>query len=108
MKPKFEERLPDPMYLFRGRTGGIPCNPTGGPIPKKTWFKNNFRIDVSKPGGRITQHANGTLVINKVQDSDQGIYKCVAENSKGRDETSSRVRVVSKYCIFSLMQRAEV
>ena len=92
MKPQFVERLPDPMYLFRGRLSKIPCNPKGGPIPTKTWYKNNVLINLRLP--RYTQDVNGTLIIDKVDDTDRGQYKCVAVNTKGRAEMITNVLVV--------------
>ncbi|XP_065067285.1 fibronectin type III domain-containing protein-like isoform X2 [Rhopilema esculentum] len=92
VKPEFLKPLPDPMFIFRGRVGRIPCNPRGGPIPKKTWYKNNQIVNLNT--GRISQDVNGTLVINNVEDSDKGRYKCVAQNIKGSAETSADVQVV--------------
>ena len=34
-------------------------------------------------------------MIEHVNEKDQGIYKCVAVNSEGKDETSGRITVTS-------------
>ena len=36
------------------------------------------------------------LMIEHVNEKDQGIYKCVAVNSEGKDETSGRITVTSQ------------
>ena len=87
------------MFIFRGRVGRIPCNPRGGPIPKKTWYKNNQIVNLNT--GRISQDVNGTLVINNVEDSDRGRYKCVAQNMRGSAETSADVQVVGERALDS-------
>lgn len=97
MKPEFVERLPDPMYLFRGRVGKIPCNSRGGPVPKKTWYKNNQLVNLRL--ARYSQDVNGTLIINLVDNTDRGQYRCVAVNIKGRAEMVTNVIVVGMYSL---------
>ena len=83
------------MYLYRGRRGKLYCNPTGGPIPTKTWYKNNQLINLKLP--RYSQDVNGSLIISLVDDTDRGQYKCVAANIRGRAEMVANVQIVGGY-----------
>eukprot|EP00794_Sanderia_malayensis_P005991 gene5991-6687_t len=100
VKPSFKVRLPDPMYLFRGRIGRIPCNATGGPIPTKTWHFNNRIID--KTFKRLSVDGNGTLTILNVQDSDKGFYRCDARNRQGFASITANVIIVEPTAITQI------
>lgn len=41
------------------------------------------------------------LTINNIQQSDYGVYKCVAKNPRG--ETDGTIRLYSEYCVSSFI-----
>ena len=74
----------------------ITCRVTAGvPKPRISWYHNSVKI-VSN-GVYATIKENSDLLIPKLDDSLQGVYKCVAENMKGRDEASSTIMIICKY-----------
>lgn len=94
MKPVFKVPLDDPIYLFRSEKMFIHCNPAGGPIPEKVWKKEGTAI---KDDGHYKVHENGTLEITKVDDSDVGLFTCVATNPLGKAESSGTASVLSRF-----------
>ncbi|XP_019412229.1 PREDICTED: hemicentin-1 isoform X1 [Crocodylus porosus] len=82
---------PRVMKVQVGHRIDIPCSAQGVPPPTVTWFKgrNTMLID----GRQYISSPDGTLTISKVQLSDSGIYKCVASNLVGSDESSITIQV---------------
>ncbi|XP_019355735.1 hemicentin-1 isoform X2 [Alligator mississippiensis] len=82
---------PRVMKVQVGHRIDIPCSAQGVPPPTVTWFKgrNTMLID----GRQYISSPDGTLTISKVQLSDSGIYKCVASNIVGSDESSITIQV---------------
>lgn len=83
------------MKVQVGHRIDIPCSAQGVPPPTVTWFKgrNTMLID----GRQYISSPDGTLTISKVQLSDSGIYKCVASNIVGSDESSITIQVQGIY-----------
>ncbi|ODM93780.1 Twitchin [Orchesella cincta] len=68
----------------RGKQLILECEATGKPMPKPRWLKNGREIQFSS---RITQEVNGgvfRLIINDIQDGDDGDYTCQASNAVGQ------------------------
>ncbi|XP_067391212.1 hemicentin-1 isoform X2 [Emydura macquarii macquarii] len=88
--PKIQ-RGPRVMKVQVGHRIDIPCSTQGIPPPTVTWFKgrNTMLID----GGQYISSPDGTLSISKVQLSDSGIYKCIASNIAGSDESEITIQV---------------
>uniref|UniRef100_A0A8C8RV15 Hemicentin-1 n=1 Tax=Pelusios castaneus TaxID=367368 RepID=A0A8C8RV15_9SAUR len=88
--PKIQ-RGPRVMKVQVGHRIDIPCSAQGVPSPTVTWFKdrNIMLID----GGQYISNLDGTLSISKVQLSDSGIYKCIASNVAGNDESEITLQV---------------
>ncbi|XP_075792870.1 hemicentin-1 isoform X2 [Pelodiscus sinensis] len=88
--PKIQ-RGPRVMKVQVDHSVDILCASQGVPPPTVTWFKgrNTMLID----GGQYISHPDGTLSISKVQLSDSGIYKCVASNIAGSDESEITIQV---------------
>ena len=91
MKPKFITPPDDPIYLFRGMTMTIKCNVFGGPIPTVTWFKDGRSL---KSQARFTQPDYRLLQIRNIRDSDEGVYRCMAENIYGKIDSAGNVKVL--------------
>ena len=102
MAPVFEIPLDDPIYLFRTENMMIHCQPAAGPIPLFTWYKDNTAITV---GGRFELFLNGTLLIKGVLSTDSGVYKCLAENSLGKGESSGTAIVLGINLLFIYIKK---
>ena len=72
----------------------LPCNTSGTPPPTVTWTRDRRRINYRDD--RFTQRDDGTLVIQNIEDRDQGVYVCTAENAVGKDSQSRLLRVQGK------------
>ncbi|EMP38793.1 Hemicentin-1 [Chelonia mydas] len=88
--PKIQ-RGPRVMKVQVGHRVDIPCNAQGIPPPTVTWFKGRSTMLID--GGQYISNLDGTLSISKVQFSDSGIYKCVASNIAGSDESEITIQV---------------
>ena len=67
------------------------CSVVGNPTPSVVWTKDEKDLDVSA-NGRIklsSRNDNLSLEIGKVHLLDSGLYRCVANNSKGRSSSSA-------------------
>ncbi|XP_046562215.1 neuroglian-like isoform X6 [Haliotis rubra] len=66
----------------------MPCVAEGIPNPRYTWKKNGIDFNPSGNDDRMVQLANvGTIVINRPEDKDEGIFQCFAENDYGKSAT---------------------
>ncbi|XP_038613568.1 hemicentin-1 [Tachyglossus aculeatus] len=85
------QRGPRLMKVRVGQRADIPCSAQGVPLPKVTWFKggNAMLID----GEQFISNEDGMLTIKKVQLSDSGVYKCIANNIAGSDEAEITVQI---------------
>ena len=74
----------------------IACRVAAGvPNPRISWYHNSVKI-VSN-GVYATIKENSDLLIAKLDESLQGIYKCVAENMEGRDEAFATIMIMCTY-----------
>uniref|UniRef100_A0ABM5GDB4 Hemicentin-1 n=1 Tax=Pogona vitticeps TaxID=103695 RepID=A0ABM5GDB4_9SAUR len=88
--PKIQ-RGPRVMKAKVGYRIDLPCNAQGIPSPTITWFKNQRPILIDN--GQYAVASDGTLSISQVLLSDSGIYRCVASNIAGHDETEITIHV---------------
>ncbi|KAM9385182.1 roundabout homolog 2-like [Pholidichthys leucotaenia] len=90
--------------LTPGTTAQLHCHIMGNPIPSIQWEKDGQRILGND--GRISLMENGTFQITNVQETDSGVYTCVASSSSG--ETSwSGVLTVKESIDASIGQATE-
>ena len=76
------ERL---VRVEEGALADLPCSPPkGSPMPHLSWEKGGEKMSNN---GRFKLEG-GTLVIDRVEREDEGVYTCIASNSEGevRDE----------------------
>ncbi|XP_076455738.1 contactin-3-like [Babylonia areolata] len=71
----------------------ITCNPEGAPEPLITWFKDGGQL--TGDGNHVLVLPNGNLVIQGLQNSDQGRYTCKAENELGEAQSSASLSLAS-------------
>lgn len=76
----------------------IECNVGGDPTPTKTWYKNTTRLrftdQICVTNPRIMLDTQGTLVINRATEDDNGNYVCGLRNVNGIATSSAFVTVV--------------
>ncbi|XP_041972155.1 Down syndrome cell adhesion molecule-like protein Dscam2 [Aricia agestis] len=82
--------LEEPMNssLLLGRRGAVSCSASGYPQPQVHWMKKDALLGTWQPvlelaGGGILSLPNGTLVIDEVSLTDEGLYSCNVENGVG-------------------------
>lgn len=63
----------------------MPCEYGGNPKPIVTWIKDHMPIDVDDHKYYILENKedDGSLLIDSLNDMDDGIYECIAENEMG-------------------------
>lgn len=77
---------PKPIQAAMGESAILECvPPKGHPDPTVRWRKDGEYINTNK--GRFHLAGPGNLVINDVRQSDEGHYRCVAENVAGIRES---------------------
>ncbi|XP_070700111.1 roundabout homolog 3 [Pempheris klunzingeri] len=90
--------------LAPGSTTQLHCHILGNPIPSIQWEKDGQRILGND--GRISLMENGTFQITNLQETDSGVYTCLATSSSG--ETSwSGVLTVKESADPSVAQTTE-
>ncbi|XP_063834000.1 cell adhesion molecule Dscam2-like [Ostrinia nubilalis] len=86
--PKWLEE-PTNSSLLLGRRGAVSCSASGYPQPQVHWMKKDAILGTWQPvlelaGGGILSLPNGTLVIEEVSLTDEGLYSCNVENGVGQ------------------------
>ncbi|CAG9564399.1 unnamed protein product [Danaus chrysippus] len=85
--PKWLEE-PSHSSLLLGRKGIVSCSASGYPQPQVHWMKKDALLGTWQPvlelaGGGILSLPNGSLVIEEVSLTDEGLYSCNVENGVG-------------------------
>ncbi|XP_054715413.1 roundabout homolog 2-like [Uloborus diversus] len=77
---------PKPVRAAMGESAILECvPPRGHPEPTVRWRKDSEVVGVG--GGRFRLVGPGNLVIGDVRQSDEGLYRCLAENLAGMRES---------------------
>ena len=82
----------------------LPCEAKGNPKPDIFWLKGN--LDVSVFGQRFQVLPNGYLKIIAVQEVDEDVYTCVANNVISRRSQPAYLLVTSKSQVFRCFPQA--
>uniref|UniRef100_A0A7N5ZTB5 Roundabout, axon guidance receptor, homolog 3 (Drosophila) n=1 Tax=Anabas testudineus TaxID=64144 RepID=A0A7N5ZTB5_ANATE len=77
--------------LAPGSTAQLHCHIMGNPIPSIQWEKDGQRILGND--GRISLMDNGTFQITNLQETDSGVYTCLASSSSGETSWSGVLTV---------------
>ncbi|XP_049891258.1 roundabout homolog 3 isoform X2 [Epinephelus moara] len=102
--PPIIRQGPANSTLAPGSTTQLHCHIMGNPIPSIQWEKDGQRILGND--GRISLMENGTFQITNLQETDSGVYTCLASSSSG--ETSwSGVLTVKESADPSVAQATE-
>ncbi|XP_043549680.1 myosin light chain kinase, smooth muscle-like isoform X2 [Chiloscyllium plagiosum] len=90
--PVFKETLKD-TQVVDGERLLLQCRVTAEPAPIVTWTINGKAIKSSKFINISQEGSLCILAIEEVLPEDEGLYKCIAENSTGKMECSCSVTV---------------
>ncbi|KAF7250844.1 Contactin-5 [Varanus komodoensis] len=105
--PHWMERLND-TQLDSGEQLRWECKAMGKPRPTYRWLKNGAPLwpenYVSIPLQSRIEMLNGVLMIHSVNQSDAGMYQCVAENKHGAIYASAELRILASAPAFPLSQ----
>uniref|UniRef100_A0A1I7VN34 Immunoglobulin I-set domain-containing protein n=1 Tax=Loa loa TaxID=7209 RepID=A0A1I7VN34_LOALO len=92
-EPFFTKGLVD-KWLERGDKLTLQCTVIGEPKPEIRWYRNGILL---RPNNKIsienTSDGLCTLTIEECAISDEGIYRCDAENCNGKARTQSTVHI---------------
>ncbi|XP_028312888.1 hemicentin-1 [Gouania willdenowi] len=83
-KPRIQPATPLLKALI-GQTVTLPCVVQGEPRPEISWFHNGLPVSVKN----VTP-----LRIQQVSRTDQGTYRCVAENSAGQEALEIKLEIL--------------
>lgn len=91
--------------MVQGDTLELKCTVSGYPTPKISWSKDGASLNLTSKRIHLDDTAvtNGKLLIYSLEDSDSGLYSCLASNMVPPYNASAemRVRVKGMY-LFSL------
>ncbi|XP_029030037.1 roundabout homolog 3 isoform X2 [Betta splendens] len=77
--------------LAPGSTAQLHCHIMGNPVPSIQWEKDGQRILGND--GRVSLMENGTFQITHLQETDSGVYTCLASSSSGETSWSGVLTV---------------
>lgn len=94
-EPKFIKKLRDKDIDIHDKLI-LSVKVDGIPEPEITWFKDGEEVAASATI-TLKKESDGShsLIIDKSQSKDEGIYKCVAINKLGKDETEAKITILS-------------
>uniref|UniRef100_A0A3Q4MMN6 Immunoglobulin superfamily, DCC subclass, member 4 n=1 Tax=Neolamprologus brichardi TaxID=32507 RepID=A0A3Q4MMN6_NEOBR len=95
---------PSPQKVPTGGDARFECQIEGIPTPVITWEKDEVAI----PEGTFISLPNGVLQILEVTKDDEGVYRCVASNSAGKDISHEARLSVTTVVIVAPPQNASV
>jgi hypothetical protein len=94
-EPYFTKGLVD-AWVDRSSEITLKCAVAGDPKPDIRWYKNGTLV---RTAGRVNietqEDGTCTLTVKDCTMSDEGIYRCEAENKHGRAKTQATVHVQS-------------
>uniref|UniRef100_A0A671G2Y4 Contactin-5 n=1 Tax=Rhinolophus ferrumequinum TaxID=59479 RepID=A0A671G2Y4_RHIFE len=97
--PHWIEKLND-TQLDSGSPLRWECKATGKPRPTYRWLRNGAPLLTQS---RV-EMVNGVLMIHNVNQSDAGMYQCLAENKYGAIYASAELKILASAPTFALNQ----
>ncbi|XP_060035698.1 contactin-5 isoform X2 [Erinaceus europaeus] len=94
--PHWVEKLND-TQLDSGSPLRWECKATGKPRPTYRWLRNGVPLS---PQSRV-EMVNGVLMIHNVNQSDAGMYQCLAENKYGAIYASAELKILASAPTFA-------
>ncbi|CAJ0570275.1 unnamed protein product, partial [Mesorhabditis spiculigera] len=92
-EPSFTKGLVD-AWTERGASLTLKCEVRGDPFPEIKWYRNGALVR-NGPRTRVETTPEGvcTLTVSECTMSDEGIYRCEAENKHGKAKTQATAHV---------------
>lgn len=82
----------------------MPCEVSADPKATIYWLKDNLPVDLSN-NSRYSLFNGASLQILKAEESDNGLFECVAENSLGTAFAEPiQLQAKSKHILFNQLQ----
>ncbi|GFO17116.1 neural cell adhesion molecule l1 [Plakobranchus ocellatus] len=82
--PKIIEQGPKDIFYKEGESVKITCKASGVPTPKYYWTRADKDFAPEGNEDRVVKLLDeGTIIINRPEDKDEGFYQCFARNSFG-------------------------
>lgn len=78
-----------------GQPVDLLCKFNGIPRPRITWYKNEKQITPHANDTRVLLNENNSVLTIHLSESDEAIYKCVAENRVGLVSRETKLKVSS-------------
>lgn len=72
------------------------CKFSGIPRPKITWYKDEKEITGEANNSGATLHEDDSVLSIHLNEKDEGIYKCVAENRAGLISRQTQLKITSR------------
>ncbi|TKR95914.1 hypothetical protein L596_010016 [Steinernema carpocapsae] len=92
-EPFFTKGLVD-TWTERGETITLKCAVTGDPRPEIKWYRNGILLrDSNRVSLEYAPDGTCTCVVKECSLSDEGIYRCEAENSLGKAKTQATAHI---------------
>ncbi|KAK0423255.1 hypothetical protein QR680_008049 [Steinernema hermaphroditum] len=92
-EPFFTKGLVD-TWTDRGETLTLKCCVTGDPRPEIKWYRNGVLLrDSQRVSLDYASDGTCTCVVRECNLSDEGIYRCEAENSLGKAKTQATAHI---------------
>lgn len=83
--PKITHQSSVDIFYKPGESVKLKCKASGVPTPTYSWWRADKDINPSGNEDRYVQMQDeGTIIINRPEDKDEGFYQCFAENHYGR------------------------
>ncbi|GAA6072103.1 neuregulin 2b isoform X1 [Tachysurus ichikawai] len=83
------------QWVWEDERVTLKCEVQGNPSPSFRWLKDGNELRKSKDVKIKTNKKNSKVQISQVRLEDSGNYTCVAENSLGKDNSTSYISVQS-------------
>ncbi|KAK3708271.1 hypothetical protein RRG08_023673 [Elysia crispata] len=82
--PKITDQSPVDIYYKVGESVKLKCKASGMPAPKYSWKRADAVFSPEGNEDRVVQMRDeGTIIINRPEDKDEGFYQCFAKNNFG-------------------------
>ena len=91
VEPELIWTPPELTSPLKGEQVSLECDATGNPEPVITWFKDDEVIDAELD--RVHVSPTGSLTIQNIVDSDNGVYECKALNLAGEKSFKTTLEV---------------
>ena len=106
--PRVAPKLPTIIRRSEGEPIKLEVNIIGNPVPEVFWYKDGTLLK-NTPDTRLTSDVTPekdvhALFIPEIFPEDSGVYKIIARNVLGVDESGCRLIVEGYFCLFCMLR----